>query len=79
MYQGWDMICNSSSTCYSHYDYYFPPPYSPCSDVLTPEALDFMFWFPGVTGSNLKITLDIVSIMTAVSLNLGEIYTFFHI
>ena len=67
------MICNSTTTCNTLYDYSFPPSYSQCSKVLTPVALEYMFWYPGVTGSNLKITLDAVSIMTAVSLNLGEI------
>ena len=52
-------------------DYSFPYDQQSCGSVLTPDILDSFGWNPRYTGKNLELHLDLVSMMTAVSLNLG--------
>lgn len=52
-------------------DYSFPSDQSSCDSVLTPDILESFGWNPKYTGKNLELHLDLVSMMTAVSLNLG--------
>lgn len=69
--KGWNMVCNATEACTeSVYDYKFPGSNSSCDSVLTPDILSSIGWNPKY-GASFNLKLDLVSVMTAVSLNLG--------
>ena len=66
------MRCISPPNCYSLKDYSFPTQFISCQYVLTDDVLESIGWDPFFGGRTLKLSLDMISVMTAVSLNLGE-------
>ena len=69
------MYCNNTDTCpnspFSE-DYVFPQGFESCNNIFTGDNLNALGYNSFFDGENFRLSLDMVSVMTAVSLNVGE-------